>query len=902
MKTNIPFQSTSIRPLFRDFEEAGVGPALKRGVALLDVHCNSRLLRIPPWLTDLDFGNALFHFDVWSVGALVREFRSLETRLRQEASDQYGTTWSVAVGDETIPAIPDWAVCAEDVQIRMVLALGRLALGSLVEAVFALEDLRCSARPESPSEGLSSNKMSRMYGDALLVAVWTSAHAEYVSYIQSGVEEPPLPGIHLFPNSLSEYDFGGLLSMRSCPRMCSTTALPLLQVFQRALNAGSRGWKSILESALQESVATRQIIVNAVLVALIGMHTMLPPSERAPWNDRMRCHRTLQHVLADGSAKSKLIETATATKEAVRRMIATFLTASPALVDGLSGTNQTVLAMRCPPIEMPSKGVVELSKALASTGLEIVEQINDHPDSYVTLLNREFWSDSQATVRDKTWIGKSTCNVNKTPCVSVMSDIWSSCFRVNFLAFWAHCMSHQRRASRLDSVQFRALHGLNSATKLANALPANQQLHAQRQALTHVSAGLLTVNETVVLLGIKPPSTPIKNVNDAMKFLLSVGPEAAGRIFVFARAAWVSEEIVLVDLGKQTFDLQSSAIFRRLRRTNHKPGASLDELPIQATHLHVCIECRRVASAHLCEPGKPGQTFTELGTSGSMLCTECDGVEKGQTHILCSKRTPPALKTALATEETIMQAEIEQAEINLGAVEEIFKEWAPGSAGGSGGSGGSGGAEAMGGGLAARVRRDAKTALQQRERVYTCGEQKMLKIPIVGRAIRVFGGWYAICSLCGSMLRVLPMHRHGAEICCCKCDAQMLGLPPPSVKEEKNPVCRFCNAVDFQRKNTRWKMVKAPLDVGGDNSTLPPALRQVFYCPKHYKPWITAAHRVLQTRIILSHIAHNAKPIYNTAVQRTAEELGFEGSTTNQKKRARTSGRSKSDGPHEEED
>ena len=103
----------------------------------------------------------------------------------------------------------------------------------------------------------------------LLVAVWTSAHAEY------GVEEPP---VHLFPNSLSEYDFGGLLSMRSCPRMCSTTALPLLQVFQRALNTGSRGWKSILESALQESIATRQIIVNAVLVALIGMHTMLPPS------------------------------------------------------------------------------------------------------------------------------------------------------------------------------------------------------------------------------------------------------------------------------------------------------------------------------------------------------------------------------------------------------------------------------------------------------------------------------------------------------------------------------------------------------------------------------------------------------------------------------------------------
>jgi hypothetical protein len=889
----IPLQSTSVRPLFRNFEEAGVGPALRRGLALLDAHCNSRLVQLPPWLTDLDFGNALFHLDVWSVGALVRELRSLETLLRQEASDQFGATWSVPAGDETIPAIPSWGASSEDSQMRMVLALGRLALGSLVEAAFALEDLRCNARPEIPSDGVSSNKMPRLYTDALLVAVWTSAHAEYVSYIQSGVEEPPLPGVHLFPSSLSEYDFGGLFSMRSCPRMCSKTVLPLLQVFQRALNTGSRGWTSILESALQESVATRHVIVNAVIVTLIGMHTMLPPSKRAPWNERMRCHRTLQHVLTDASAKNKLIETANATKEAVRRMIATFLTASPALVDGLSAKNQTVLAVRCPPIEMPSKGMAELSKTLASIGLEIVKRINEHPDSYVTLLNRDFRSDGNDPAWDTTWIGKSVCNVNKTPCVSVISDIWSSCFRVNFLAFWAHCMSHQCRASRLDSVQFSALHSLNSVTKLTNALPVHVQLHAQRQALTHVSAGLLTVNETAALLGIRPPPTQIKNVKDAMKFLSSIGPEAAASIFVFARAAWVSEEIMLVDLGKKTFDLQSNAILRRLRHRSANPDASLDDLPVQATNLHVCIECRRVSSAHLCEPGKPGQTFTELGTSSSMLCTECEGSAKGQTHIVCSKRSSAALRTALATEAIMVQREVEQADINLDAVDEILKEGRIGSAGST---------DDPGGGLAARIRRDAKTALEQRERPYACGEQKMLKIPIVGRAIRVFGDWYAVCSLCGCMLRVLPMHRHGAEICCCKCDAQMLGLPPPSVKEKKNPVCRFCSAVDAERKTTRWKMVKAPLDVSGDNSTLPPTLRQVFYCPKHYRPWITAAHRVLQTRIILSHIAHNAKPIHSTTVQRTAEELGFDGSTNNQKKRKRKNARSKSDGPHEEED
>jgi hypothetical protein len=871
-----------------------MAPALKRGLALLDAHCDGRLIRIPEWLTDLDFTHAFMRSDVWGVGALVHELRRLETLLRQEASDQHGATWAVSVADETIPALPLWAAAEEDAQKRMVLALGRLALGSLLEAAFALEDLRCSARPESPSEGLPSSKMTRMYNDALLVAVWTSAHAEYVSYVQSGVEEPPAPGLHLFPSSLSEYDFGGLFSMRSCPRMCSKTCLPLLQVFQRALNNGSRGWTSILDSALQESVATRHIVVNAVIVGLVGMHTSLPPSKRAPWNERMRCHRTLQHILADGSAKSKLIETADATKEAVRRMVCTFLTASPALVDGLSSTNQSILAMKCPPIEMPSKGLSDLSKTLAATGMEIVKQISDHPDNsdaYVSVLNREFKPDGEDSARDATWIGKSVCNVNKTPCVAVLSDIWSSCFRVNFLAFWAHCMSHQCRASRLDSVQHRALHSLNSVTKLTNALSVDQQLQAQRKALTHVSAGLLTVNEVATLLEIESPSTQIKNANDAMKFFSSVGPLAAARMFVFARAAWVSEEIVFVDLGKKTFDLQCSAIFRRLRRRDYKQGASLDEIPVQATHLHVCIECRRVSSAHLCEPGKPGQTFTELGTSSSMLCTECDGEERGQTHILCAKRSSAALRTALTTEETMVNGEIEQLDINFGAVEEILSE---------GRIGNSGSTEDPGGGLAARIRRDAKTALEQRDRAYACGEQKTLKIPIVGRAIRVFGEWYAVCSLCGAMLRVLPMHRYGAEICCCKCDAQMLGLPPPSVTEKKNPVCRFCNAVDSERKSTRWKMVKAPLDISGENAKLPPTLRQVFYCPKHYRPWITTAHRVLQTRIILSHIAHNAKPIHSTAVQRTAEELGFE--DTAKKKRKRKTAGSKPEKPHEETD
>ena len=144
--------------------------------------------------------------------------------------------------------------------------------------------------------------------------------------------------------------------------------------------------------------------------------------------------------------------------------------------------------------------------------------------------------------------------------------------------------------------------------------------------------------------------------------------------------------------------------------------------------------------------------------------------------------------------------------------------------------------------------------------------------------MRLWNEWYALCSLCGAMLRVTPQHRYGAEICCLKCDAQMLGIPALAPPERKSVACRFCGAVDSERRISRWKTIKAPLDLSGDNVNIPSVMRSVAYCPKHWRSWLAGAHRVMQTRIILSHIAHNANPIYSTGPNavRSAAELGFE--------------------------
>ena len=113
-------------------------------------------------------------------------------------------------------------------------------------------------------------------------------------------------------------------------------------------------------------------------------------------------------------------------------------------------------------------------------------------------------------------------------------------------------------------------------------------------------------------------------------------------------------------------------------------------------------------------------------------------------------------------------------------------------------------------------------------------------------------------------------------------------------KKVESLVCRYCGTVDPQNGGVAWKTMKSPLDTSGINDGLPPPLRTVSYCPLHQRSWLAAAHRSLPTRIILSHIALNAKPVaglfestkYSNLTKRI-ESLGFEPAPVKRRKRAR---------------
>lgn len=457
------------------------------------------------------------------------------------------------------------------------------------------------------------------------------------------------------------------------------------------------------------------------------------------------------------------------------------------------------------------------------------------------------------------------------PLLTIASDLWFTAFRTNFISFWAHCMSLQVRAARLDPAQHEALHSMNAATKLVLSLPLKDQLAVQRLALSTPTAGLLTMQEAAQLLGLPSVSGTssnggVRNSQEAVARMSAAGADGVAKLMAFARVAWIAEEMVVVELGPVTRGKQLRAIRMRFGLPDDTQEQAL---PRHATHIHACTECRRVSTACSMDTSRVQPAFNEIGTSSSMLCTVCSPGDpaRGTSHIRCAKRSSSALKGALAFEEQSMQRLVENDAPRLTTLCTMLLS--------TGESTSCTGDEP--GGVLRRVRQDAKIAAEQRNTAIYCGERPALSFSLVGRVVRLWNEWYALCALCGAMMRLHPHNRYGGEICCLNCDAEMLGVRVTDNMngEELNRVrCRYCGKQDSDRNSSRWKMIKAPLDTAGPNRTLPAPLRVVHYCPSHTRTWLSAAHRIMQTRVILSHIAHNAKPIFSTAPSRSGNDSG----------------------------
>lgn len=227
-----------------------------------------------------------------------------------------------------------------------------------------------------------------------------------------------------------------------------------------------------------------------------------------------------------------------------------------------------------------------------------------------------------------------------------------------------------------------------------------------------------------------------------------------------------------------------------------------------------------------------------LRTEGDALCG----------HLRCAKRSSAALRTALQLEEDARNAMLNSDSPTSSALV------------------GYDNAAVM-----AKLRRDVKSSYEQTGRAVACGDQALVKIQVLGRVVRIFGATYALCGVCAVLTLVGQENRFQGEICCQRCDEEMLTRDRPQATEafrtsitrvDATRRCRYCGKQDTSTElASKWKSVPSPLDGDGANADVPAPLRTVIYCPTHFKPWLAQAHLTLDTRVIFSHLAAKARPI-----------------------------------------
>jgi len=318
---------------------------------------------------------------------------------------------------------------------------------------------------------------------------------------------------------------------------------------------------------------------------------------------------------------------------------------------------------------------------------------------------------------------------------------------------------------------------------------------------------------------------------------------------------------LIYELGPDTARRQARALALRLLvdelrgedlRADEDPLELVQLLPEHARCLYACLVCKRVANAHADDGGsKWHHSFNELGTSGSMIALDS---ETHEARLHCAKRSSASLRSAVAFEEQMTVREVESEPVDARALRTMT-------------------CDVCNSGVSARVRRDSKNAFEQRVCSVACGTEPMLVLPIVGRAVRLWNEWYALCSYCGGMVHFHASNRVGCEICCRRCDYKMLHRRRAELPaaQGSSPVCRFCGKRDPMRTGAKWKFVRAPLDATGENANLPPPLRAVFFCPQHFRPWIPGCCKTMPMRVILSHIVFGAKPCFSEAVADEAD-------------------------------
>lgn len=773
-----------------------------------------------------------------------------------------------AASKDALPPPPvDEDVDVTEFPNEKLVAMTRLAFGDMLESSIRMRAVLICAADEMPVEPAAKRTMARLMLDSYLVATWTSAHVEYLDSelhvrkmetrcsLTPQTCEAPRVSPQSVPYAITSLpDLSSLFEHRTPCKGTSKFAAAMISVLTRCTNAGSRGWESTLADALADGDGCLRILSHIMAAAFTGMHSMLHPMNRPPWEERLKLYR-IQRSL---DARTLISKSGTASKEAVRMYAATLLANLPATREAMNAASHPAGQLVVSPFELPPSALVAAMTLMLNAARRESAMPSISETKHVAVALRESLGEEQRKRKgskgtrmlpvpisySNSWLGRSQpLSVRGQKLTEAVNQVFFQTFRSEFLPMWHYNNAAGHRVSRMDFAQHNELHSKNPLLQLCKALEDDASLYAQRRALCDRRFGIVTVAQGAATINVPLPPSHGRTAPN----LAELQARDAARLFTLGRTSALAAQLLTYNLGSRTANLQINAVARRLlapRKESESVEDTVRRLPKTATHIMICVECRRVANA--CQNGSGKDlAHNEIGISSSML--RVDGkLEDG--HMRCAKRSSAALRTALQLEEESRCGSFRDSASTAVVIHDTS-------------------------GMVSRLRRDQKAVFDQVGAAVACGAQPLVSVPIVGRVVSVFNQFYSLCSYCGCLCTVEQHNRYGAEICCLRCDVALLHRDRefPAKDNSSNMIrCRYCGRQD-QRSNNRFKILPSPRDSVGSNSELPPPLRWVAFCPQHWRPWLPTALDVLSMREIFAHISQKCRPIFTASTHRLLE-------------------------------
>ena len=796
----------------------------------------------------------------------------------------------------------------------------RIAYGDILERA-ACEEWRCNhAAKDSTHEGdvKDGGKAAWLMYASLCAAIWTSAHVSALDRLCAWCESHSIkadsnrvskspsclknliyfePNMRSPVNAFSENVCNGAFASRVPLGACNRTGNPWHQLLVRAINPASRGWPVSLASIMSKGSIVSPLIYESLLIACTGLHAILAPTVRPSWKERRQIHRVFStripgffhRITASQKDFSDVV------KEAVRRTLATSLMDELPMRAAMCVLQMQGFQLSHPPEAFPHLGLMQSMTRLCRHALQL---------SHSMPMDTQTLSLALSKVNFSPWMGRVRISTPPPTIIDHTSAIYIKAFQAAYLPWWLHSVRYGARSQRFDQAQYDGIHEMNTAVRLTQTLEVKHSLRIQRAVLQDPLAAFRNLSETVAILQplLELDTTPISiNPKDYISTILQSSPLMCAGLLHYGRMAWLREQITIVNLGEhhkavnvlsladcyKLFELPTYAqnvrelddvllYIQSLKNGNGLTSQTVqfkayqrllnqvEALPVNATHICVCSECRRVANTMRVVRKHVVDDAQKIGIVAAMVTPneEMDPRYK-KMRVYCAKRASAAFKAATSAALQATERAIEQQPIfgttepnSLSTTLEShllvedddddrlsgehntdFENAVPGhfdsdneSVLGSDNMAQSESRayvqdefeadelEDIDGVLTrtdnepttqpfldetssanasskprsskrtrntsrvkekvddvlyssySRMRRDCKRCFEQKRISLPCGSTPMLTIPILGRAVRIWGEWFSLCTVCGMAMSCDPTFRLSTRIVCRACN------------------------------------------------------------------------------------------------------------------------------------